>query len=53
MKKEANGKILRHKTRLVAKGYVQEHGVDVEDIFAHVTQMDTVRQLLAFTVKNA
>lgn len=48
LKKETEGNIAKHKEILVAKGYVQVHGVDFEEIFAPVTRMETVRLILAY-----
>lgn len=38
-KMDTNGQIIKHKAGLVAKGYVQEHGIDFEEIFAPVTRL--------------
>lgn len=53
LKRDADGKIIKHKARLVAKGYVQEHGVDFDEVYAPVTQLETVRLLLALSAKNS
>ncbi|XP_074363653.1 uncharacterized protein LOC141704306 [Apium graveolens] len=52
LKKDADGKIVKHKAQLVAKGYAQEYGVDFDEIFAPVTRLETVRLLLALSAKN-
>lgn len=52
LKKDANGEIVKHKAKLVAKGYAQEKGVDFDEIFAPVTRLETVRLLLALVAKN-
>jgi hypothetical protein len=41
------GHVVKHKVRLVAKGYVQRQGVDYEEVFAPVAQMESVRVMLA------
>jgi len=41
-----DGSIEQHKTRLVARGFTQEHGTDHDETFAHVAQMITVCTLL-------
>lgn len=52
LKKDASGKVVKNKAILVTKGYVQEHGIDFEEIFAPVTRLETVRLLLALSAKN-
>lgn len=47
LKRDAAGNIVKHKARIVAKGYVQRKGVDFEEIFAPVTRLETVHLLLA------
>ncbi|GKA03634.1 retrovirus-related pol polyprotein from transposon TNT 1-94 [Tanacetum coccineum] len=36
------------KTRLVAKGYKQEEGIDFEESFAHVARLEAVRMFIAY-----
>lgn len=52
LKKDAEGNVVKYKARLIAKGYVQEHGVDFDEIFAPVTRLETVRLLLALAAKS-
>ncbi|WCJ34767.1 Retrovirus-related Pol polyprotein from transposon TNT 1-94 [Euphorbia peplus] len=52
IKKDTSGEIIKHKARIVAKGYVQKHGIDYEEVFAPVTRLETVRLLLALAAKN-
>ncbi|GKE59090.1 retrovirus-related pol polyprotein from transposon TNT 1-94 [Tanacetum coccineum] len=40
--------VVRNKTRLVAKGYKQEEGIDFEESFALVARLEAVRMFIAF-----
>ncbi|GJR89648.1 retrovirus-related pol polyprotein from transposon TNT 1-94 [Tanacetum coccineum] len=39
---DAENIVVRNKTRLMAKGYRQEEGIDFEESFAHVARLETV-----------
>jgi hypothetical protein len=47
VKRDERGAIVKHKARLVARGFVQREGIDFEKVFAPVAQMESVRLLLA------
>jgi len=51
-KSNAEGKIERHKARLVVKGYKQQYGRDYEETFALVARMETVRTVLSIAAQN-
>ena len=51
-KSNVEGKIERHKARLVVKGYKQKHVIDYEETFAPVARMETVRAVLSIAAKN-
>ncbi|GKC04606.1 retrovirus-related pol polyprotein from transposon TNT 1-94 [Tanacetum coccineum] len=40
--------VVRNKTRLVAKGYKQEEGIDFEESFAPVARLEAVRMFIAY-----
>ena len=42
------GGILKNKARLVARGYLQEEGIDFEESFAPVARLEAVRIFLAY-----
>jgi len=52
LKKEEEGKIVRHKARLVALGYSQKYGIDHHEIFAPVIKQTTLRILLIITGRD-
>ncbi|GKD14337.1 putative ribonuclease H-like domain-containing protein [Tanacetum coccineum] len=45
---DAENIMVRHKTRLVAKGYRQEEGIDFEESFALVARLEVVRMFIAY-----
>ena len=47
-KLDAEGTVIRNKSRLVAKDYSQEEGIDFEESFAPVARSKAVRIFLAF-----
>jgi hypothetical protein len=46
LKRNEEGAVVKHKAHLVAKGYVQKQGIDIEEVFAPVAQQESVRLLL-------
>jgi len=43
------GVVVRNKARFMAKGYNQIEGIDFEETFAPVAELEAIRVLLAFT----
>jgi hypothetical protein len=42
VKKHEAGAVIKHKARLVARGFVQHEGVDFDDAFAPVVRMESI-----------
>lgn len=51
-KKNSDGEVIKHKARVVAKGYVQQYGIDFEEVFAPVARLDTIRIILAIAANR-
>jgi hypothetical protein len=47
LKMDEAGAIVKHKARLVARGFVQREGIDFDDTFTPVARMESVRLLFA------
>jgi hypothetical protein len=52
LKKDKDGRIQRHKARLVARGFTQKHGVNYEETFAPTIRLDAMRIILALAAKK-
>jgi hypothetical protein len=52
LKRDEAGVVIKHKARLMARGFVQQEGVDFDDAFAPVAQMESVRLLLALAAQE-
>jgi hypothetical protein len=50
LKRDEVGAIIKHKARLVARGFLQRNGIDFDDVFAPMARMESVRLLLALAV---
>jgi hypothetical protein len=52
VEKDECGIVVRHKARIVIKGYAQRQGIDYEEVFAPVACMEAVRLLLALAAQE-
>ena len=52
LKRNEAGKVIKHKARLVARGFVQQVGIDFDEVFAPVARMDSIRLLLALAAQE-
>lgn len=50
-KRNSNGDIIRHKARLVVKGFSQKYGIDYHETFAPVVRYTSIRFLIALAAK--
>ena len=44
--------IVRHKARLVVKGYAQKHGIDYDEVFSPVVRLEYIRILIAIAAQE-
>nr|GEU62768.1 ribonuclease H-like domain-containing protein [Tanacetum cinerariifolium] len=42
--------VIRNKVRLVAQGYIQEEGIDYDEVFASVARIEAIRLFLAYAL---
>jgi hypothetical protein len=53
VKKDPQGRIIKHKARLVAEGYAQKDWVDFEEVFAPAARIEIVRLLIAIAAQRS
>ncbi|GAU33702.1 hypothetical protein TSUD_148530 [Trifolium subterraneum] len=47
LKQNPEGQVIKHKPRLVAKGFLQKQGLDYNEVFSHVARHETIRLVTA------
>ena len=47
LKKNPQGEVIKHKARLVVKGYSERKGIDYEEVFALIVRFESIRILIA------
>jgi hypothetical protein len=52
LKRDEADAIVKHKARLVARGFMQREGIDFDDTFAPVARMESVRLLFALAAQE-
>ena len=52
LKKDELGAVIKHKAWLVARGFIQQEGIDYDDAFATVAHMESVRVLLVLVAQE-
>jgi hypothetical protein len=52
LKRDEAGAIIKHKARLVARGFVQQEGINFDDTFAPIARMESVRLLFALAAQE-
>jgi hypothetical protein len=52
LKRNEAGEVVKHKARLVTRGFVHQEGIDFKEVFAPVARMESVRILLALPAQE-
>jgi hypothetical protein len=52
LKRNEAGEIIKHKARLIARGFVQQEGIDFDEVFAPVARMESVCLLLVLAAQE-
>ena len=52
VKLNSDGQVSKHKARFVARGFLQNQGIDYNEVFAPVARIETVTLVIAIACKN-
>ena len=52
LKKNPLGEVVKHKLRLVVKGYRQRYGIDYDEVFAPVAHIESIHILIALEAQE-
>lgn len=52
VKENSKGEIIKHKARLIAKGFLQRQGIDFEEVFAPVAKIETIGLVVGIANNN-
>lgn len=52
LKKDATGAMIKHKSRPVARGFVQKEGVGYDDTFAPMARLDSVHIMVGVAARH-
>jgi hypothetical protein len=52
VKRDEGGAVVKHKSCLVVKGYVQKQGIDFDEVYAPIARMESVRMLLVVAAQE-
>jgi len=52
LKKDELGTVIKHKAWLVARGFIQQEGIDYDDAFAPMARMESIRVLLVLAAQE-
>ena len=52
LKKNPLGEFVKHKARLVVKGYRQRYEIDYDEVFAHVAHLESIHILIALAAQE-
>ena len=52
LKKDELGVVIKHKAWLVARGFIQQEGIDYDDAFTPMARMESIRVLLALAAQE-
>ncbi|KAF0903245.1 hypothetical protein E2562_026539 [Oryza meyeriana var. granulata] len=52
LKKNEAEKVIKHKAHLVARGFVQQAGIDFDEVYAPIARMESIRLLLVLAAQE-